>query len=163
MFPLLFSVPLEKLPPDESSFDPRALTLVEESIKLGMCPGFFLDKGDQTIDLRLMPPAVAEVYIMVLGNAIRAHCAGPGPLGGKRFYNNITLLVPSYNPRAVMLPSGIQQKDGVVPIATVRFLVCCVFCCFLQELEFLKTNKFPTQKFENTIFLILYSRRRCFF
>lgn len=73
-----------------------------------MVPGFSLDTGDQPVDMRSMPPAVAEVYVMVLLNAARSLISGPM---GRRYIQGVVLLVPPFNPRAVLVPSSAKKED----------------------------------------------------
>merc|ERR1712039_1101746 len=56
----------------EGSWDPRALQLVDEAIHNGILKPFKVRKNaPQTIDLRLLPPQTAELYLMYILDQIR--------------------------------------------------------------------------------------------
>ncbi len=83
----------------EALFDPRAVTLLEAAIFSGALPQFKLD-GNTQVDMRGMPPGVAEVYLLAVLNALQRRA---GSL--KHLSSPVTLLVPAYHPRDVFWPS----------------------------------------------------------
>ena len=70
-------------PAPQSGFEQRAVSVLEEAIALGTLPLVKLD-GEVTLDLRSLPPNVAEVYVLtVMGQLQRRRdprCAPPLPL-----------------------------------------------------------------------------------
>eukprot|EP00887_Chlorella_sp_A99_P002066 scaffold18.g2066.t1 len=84
----------------ESVYHVQAVSIAEEAIVSGLLPTFGLD-SEAPLDLRGLPPAVAEVYMLTVVTALQRQVdrrRGPHP-------NRVTLLVPPYDPSLVFFPS----------------------------------------------------------
>ncbi|KAK9820618.1 hypothetical protein WJX72_012335 [[Myrmecia] bisecta] len=88
-----------QLQPAGRLFDSRAVTILEEAISVGSLPQFRLDRPC-LVDMRRMPPTVAEVYVLAMLTALRRSA---DPSGQK--YHPITFLVPPYHTAEVFFPS----------------------------------------------------------
>ncbi|KAK9866117.1 hypothetical protein WJX84_009157 [Apatococcus fuscideae] len=85
------------------SFDIRALAIVDEAVAMGVLPNlpvFRSTEAELIIDLKRMPAAVAEVYLLALLRNLHRACdprqqASPG----------FKLLVPPYDHEKVLFPS----------------------------------------------------------
>ncbi|KAL3134957.1 hypothetical protein ABBQ32_007917 [Trebouxia sp. C0010 RCD-2024] len=90
---------------NDSAFDPSVVTILEEAIALGIVPPFRLDLPC-AVDMRQMPPSVAEVYVLTMATALKrasqakAYTGAPQP---------ITLLVQPFDPAQVYFPSYAQD------------------------------------------------------
>lgn len=68
-------------------------------------PSFKID-SDQPIDLRAMPPAVAEVYVLTVLSAMQRLCEAR-----RVITQNIVFLVPEYDGSKVFMPSHLSHID----------------------------------------------------
>eukprot|EP00803_Ostreobium_quekettii_P011523 evm.model.scf_535.6 EVM.evm.TU.scf_535.6 scf_535:44271-50781(-) len=62
---------------ESNIFDPRAIRIAKEAISKRALPQFYLDRVCE-LDLRGMPPAVAEVYVLTLFESLK-DCYGAAP------------------------------------------------------------------------------------
>ena len=84
----------------DRKFDPRVYVYVEDAILRNVLPPMNLDT-DNTFDLRGLPPAVAEAYVLTLFNQVYRRCGE----ARKRFQHTITLLTPRFDRALVNVPS----------------------------------------------------------
>jgi pentatricopeptide repeat protein len=90
----------------ESIYHVQALSFMEDAIVGGHLPAFTVD-GTEPHDLTEYPPAVAEVYALLLLQASQRQV-----VDGRRYLkNNIKFLVPSYDRKKVFLPSFEESED----------------------------------------------------
>lgn len=91
----------KKIKTIEIQFDSRAVSLVEEAISTGNLPQFSLDKEEKClVNLCNMLPTVAEVYTFAMFRSLERK-------GTARFRHKeeLTILVPPYNPTVLFVPS----------------------------------------------------------
>ncbi|KAL0041133.1 hypothetical protein WJX77_005807 [Trebouxia sp. C0004] len=90
---------------NDIAFDPSAISILDEAVTLGVLPPFKLDIPC-AVDMRQMPPSVAEVYVLSMVASLKrisqnkAHTAAPQP---------ITFLVQPYDTAQVYFPSYAQD------------------------------------------------------
>jgi len=110
----------------EAVFDRRAVSLVEDAIARGFLPSFTVEQPC-TLDLRMMPPTLAEVYTIAVTAALerraqRLRAAATAEAatatgsvakqhtGDKSiFFHRVTLLVPPFDPDITMWPSRVEK------------------------------------------------------
>ncbi|CAL8460572.1 g101 [Coccomyxa elongata] len=78
-------------------FDGRAVAILEEAISLGALPQFSLANA-QPLDLRYVPPCIAEVYVLAIVAAMQR-----GAEPNKE--SDLIILVPPYDPAEIFSPS----------------------------------------------------------
>jgi len=90
----------------ESVYHVQALSFLEEAVVSGHLPAFMVD-ATEPHDLRDYPPAVAEVYALLILSASQRQV-----VDGRRYLkNSIKFLVPKYDRRKVFMPSSEIQMD----------------------------------------------------
>jgi pentatricopeptide repeat protein len=90
----------------ESVYHVQALSFLEEAVVSGHLPAFNVDDSEPH-DLREYPPAVAEVYALLILSASQRQV-----VDGRRYLkNSIKFLVPKYDRRKVFMPSSEIQMD----------------------------------------------------
>ncbi|KAL4443545.1 hypothetical protein ABPG75_011282 [Micractinium tetrahymenae] len=89
----------------ESVYHVQAVSILEEAIISNVVPSFKID-SDEPIDLRSMPPAVAEVYVLTVLSAMQRLCEAR-----RVITQNIVFLVPEYDGSKVFMPSHLSHID----------------------------------------------------
>ena len=92
--------------PARAVFDPRALPIIDDAIAAGVLPPVSLPPPAPVLDLRGMPPCVAEVYVLAVAAALARAVDGP------RALSDVTLLVPPYDPAEIFFPSYAHEEPG---------------------------------------------------
>lgn len=101
----LGAVPRQEKIGVESVYHVQAVSILEEAIISNVVPSFKLD-SDEAIDLRGMPPAVAEVYVLTVLSGIQRLC------DARRIVTqNLVFLVPQYDGSKVFMPSHLSHID----------------------------------------------------
>ncbi len=91
--------------PHRRVFDARALPILDDAIVAGVLPAVSLPAPAPKVDLRGLPPAVAEVYVLAVVGALQRAADGP------RALPDVTLLVPPYDPADVFYPSYARDSN----------------------------------------------------
>eukprot|EP00747_Dinoflagellata_sp_TGD_P161172 gnl/TRDRNA2_/TRDRNA2_178056_c0_seq33.p1 gnl/TRDRNA2_/TRDRNA2_178056_c0~~gnl/TRDRNA2_/TRDRNA2_178056_c0_seq33.p1 ORF type:complete len:789 (+),score=-50.84 gnl/TRDRNA2_/TRDRNA2_178056_c0_seq33:329-2695(+) len=90
---------------DEGSWDPRVFQLIRESIASGVVPAFSVSRErPELIDLRHLPPQISEVYFVYFLSSIHHFILNEHRT--ERINTTIILVVPPFNPNAVLTLSG---------------------------------------------------------
>ena len=89
----------------EGIYHSRAISILEEAIVAGLLPSF---KAGATspVDLRDLPPAVAEVYVLTVVAALQRQVEAR-----RELTNRVVFLVPRYDGHRVFMPSFLGE-DG---------------------------------------------------
>mmetsp|Transcript_2657 Transcript_2657/g.6586 ORF Transcript_2657/g.6586 Transcript_2657/m.6586 type:complete len:1003 (-) Transcript_2657:90-3098(-) len=96
----------KKIKSIEILFDSRAVSLVEEAVTTGNLPQMTLDpEAKCLINLRGLPPAVAEVYVLAMFRSLERKATVRF-----RYRGELKILVPPYNPTVLFVPS--YDDDG---------------------------------------------------
>lgn len=66
----------------ETGFDKRALGVLEDAMSKGLIPSIKVDEGPVSVDLRGMPPTVAELLVLAVLAAFDKRAAKTGGAGG---------------------------------------------------------------------------------
>jgi hypothetical protein len=91
----------------ELRFDRRALLLVEDAISMDLLPGYSLDDEELEVDLRALPPTLAEVYVLTMLQAVEQRQSGPV----RKRLPFITFVVPPFDPNYVNWPSYAEKLN----------------------------------------------------
>ncbi|KAG7672854.1 hypothetical protein Ndes2526B_g08327 [Nannochloris sp. 'desiccata'] len=90
----------------ESIYHVRAISILEEAIVSGLLPSFKAG-APAPIDLRALPPAVAEVYVLTVVSALQRVVEAR-----RELKNRIVFLVPRYDGHKVFMPSFLNDEGS---------------------------------------------------
>ncbi|KAL4533067.1 hypothetical protein Ndes2526A_g08520 [Nannochloris sp. 'desiccata'] len=90
----------------ESIYHVRAISILEEAIVSGLLPSFKAG-APAPIDLRGLPPAVAEVYVLTVVSALQRVVEAR-----RELKNRIVFLVPRYDGHKVFMPSFLNDEGS---------------------------------------------------
>jgi pentatricopeptide repeat protein len=90
----------------ESIYHVRAISILEEAIVAGLLPSFKAGAPDP-IDLRKLPPAVAEVYVLTVVSALQRLVEAR-----RELKNRVVFLVPRYDGHKVFMPSFLNEEGS---------------------------------------------------
>jgi len=93
----------------EATFDRRAFSIVEEAMSRGHLPSIKgVEEGPATIDLRGVPPSLAEIIVVSVLSAFEKRSTR---LQRCQVFHNVTFRVPSFNPDYTMWPSWLEKQN----------------------------------------------------
>ncbi len=90
----------------ESIYHVRAISILEEAIVSGILPSFKAG-APAPIDLRALPPAVAEVYVLTVIAALQRLVETR-----RELQNRVVFLVPRYDGHKVFMPSFLNEEGS---------------------------------------------------
>ena len=90
----------------EGIYHVRAISMLEEAIVSGLLPSFKIDIPSP-IDLRKLPPNVAEVYVLTVISALQRQIEAR-----RELKHRIVFLVPRYDGHRVFMPSFLTDSDA---------------------------------------------------
>ena len=92
----------------ESIYHVRAISILEEAIVSGLLPSFKAGVSSaSSVDLRALPPAVAEVYVLTVVTALQRQVEGR-----REVQHKIAFLVPRYDGHQVFRPSFLTDSES---------------------------------------------------
>lgn len=90
----------------ESIYHVRAISILEEAIVSGLLPSFKAG-APAPIDLRALPPAVAEVYVLTVIASLQRLVEAR-----RELTNRVVFLVPRYDGHKVFMPSFLNDEGS---------------------------------------------------
>ncbi len=90
----------------ESIYHVRAISILEEAIVSGLLPSFKAG-APAPIDLRALPPAVAEVYVLTVVSSLQRLVEAR-----RELKNRVVFLVPRYDGHKVFMPSFLNDEGS---------------------------------------------------
>lgn len=96
----------------EGIYHSRAISILEEAIVSGLLPSFKAG-ASLPVDLRALPPSVAEVYVLTVVAALQRQVEAR-----RELTHRIVFLVPRYDGHRVFMPSFLGEDGKPKPLAS---------------------------------------------